>query len=93
MTELTDLIAARLISQLMRVCEDPAFPGGAPPAGDVVGAASSVVHGGLPASGEFLPLAAVVVAFVVAGALVIVRGNARSAEQRPTEPIAVAQPA
>ncbi len=93
MTELTDLIAARLISLLMRICEDAALPGGAPPAGDVVGAASSVVHGGLPASGEFLPLAAVVVAFVVAGAVILARGNANVAERRPTEPIAVAQPA
>jgi hypothetical protein len=93
MTELTDLIAARLLSQLMRVCEDPALPGGAPPAGDVVGAASSVVYGGLPASGEFLPLAAVVIAFVVAGAVILARGNAKGAEQRPTKPIAVAQPA
>jgi hypothetical protein len=47
----------------------------------------------LPASGEFLPLAAVVIGFVVAGALIVARGNAKGAAQRPTEPIAVAQPA
>lgn len=95
MTELTDLIAARLLSQVMRVCEDMAVPGGTPPAGEIVDAASSVVQAGLPAPGEVLPLAAAFVAFVVAGGLILLRGKAKVTQQRLAEPfnMADAQPA
>jgi len=95
MTDLTDLIAARVMSQLLQVCEDMALPGGTPPAGEIVDAASSVVQAGLPAPGEFLPLAAAFVAFIVACGLILLRGNTKIAEQRPAETfdMADAQPA
>ena len=95
MTDLTVLIAARLMSQLMQACEDMALPGDTPPAGEIVDAASSVVQAGLPAPGEFLPLAAAFAAFIIAGALIFLRGKAKTTERRPTETfdIADAQPA
>ncbi len=75
MTQLIDAIAARLLSGLIRACEDMTIPAGSPPVGDVVQSGALVVQAGLPAPGESLPFVAVAIGFIVAVALILLRSQ------------------
>lgn len=86
MTHLIDAIAAYLLSGLIRACEDMTIPAGSPPVGDVVQSGTSILHAGLPAPGESLPLAAVAIGFIVAIALILLRSHTPSASPRSEVP-------
>jgi len=86
MTQLIDAIVPRLLSGLIRACEDMTIPPGSPPVGDVVQSGASIVQAGLPAPGESLPLAAVAIGFIVAIALILLRSKTLSASPRSEVP-------
>lgn len=92
MNDFTNMIASRLLSGLVRVCEDMTVPAGAPPAHDAVQTAASVVQAGLPAPGEMLPLLAVALAFIAAVAMVLVRTQVKKGERHSGIRLGVGDP-
>ncbi len=79
MPDYLDLLTTRLLSSVLRACEEMALPGGQPPTVPVdVG---STVQGALPAPGEILPLVIVFLLFVGTAAWIGLRGSGRQTRQ------------
>lgn len=79
MPEYLDLLTNRLLSDVLRACEEMALPGAKPPTVPVdVG---STVQGALPAPSEILPLAIVLLLFVGTAVWIGLRGSERKAKQ------------
>ncbi len=79
MPDYLDLLTTRLLSSVLQACEEMALPGGQPPTVPVdVG---STVQGALPAPGEILPLAIMVLLFVGTAIWIMARGSERKAKQ------------
>jgi len=82
MPDYLDLLTTRLFSNVLQACEEMALPGGKPATVPVdVG---STVQAALPATGEILPLAIMVLLFVGTAAWLMVRGSERKAKQANT---------
>lgn len=82
MTDLIEMITARLLSGIIQACEEMIVPPGSPPASDAVNTAAAVVQAGLPTPGEVLPLAVVALVFIAAAALIILRPQMASIAYR-----------
>ncbi|MBA2636397.1 MAG: hypothetical protein H0U83_06895 [Sphingomonas sp.] len=79
MPDYLDLLTTRLLSSVLQACEEMAVPGGKPPTAPVdVG---STVQGVLPAPGEILPMAIMVLLFVGTAIWIMARGSELKARQ------------